>query len=295
MVDYVPFLARAVAALNPNSSEQRSALYDHTRKILAERIRANEIEGLVTDIRAERAALEAAIRRVELDAVSQTTSRQPNQAPETYGAPVQEYPSGLPLTDVRKRLRVIGGVLGTLAMVIAAVAAFSFWPHILPSARGILSSRSVERPAERPAANKSYINRRQVVYFRTNYPVGTIIVDKSQAFLYVVEPKVSALRYSIDVGPECTTLAGLFHVVRKDEWSGLRPPPPRSVCATYDRMQDASGDQALYLDKGYCIHGTISSPAIGQRLESCIQLVNDDVMYLRDRTPPGSRVVVLAE
>src|SRR5262245_48514776 len=58
---------------------------------------------------------------------------------------------------------------------------------------------------------------RQLVYYRTNQPVGTLVVDKNQTFLYVVRPNVSALRYNIGVGPECTTLSGMYHVVRKEE------------------------------------------------------------------------------
>jgi lipoprotein-anchoring transpeptidase ErfK/SrfK len=78
------------------------------------------------------------------------------------------------------------------------------------------------------------------------------------------------LRYSIGVGPECVTLAGLFHVVRKES--------------------SDSAARILYLDKDYRIHGStaVAQPATA----GCIRLVNDDVIYLYDHTPLESRVVV---
>ena len=117
---------------------------------------------------------------------------------------------------------------------------------------------------------------RQLVYYRTNQPVGTLVVDKNQTFLYVVRPNVSALRYNIGVGPECTTLSGLYHVVRKEE------PKPSG---------DALGARVLYLDKDYRIHGSSAAIPPG-KLAGCIRLVDDDVIYLYDRTPLESRVVV---
>ena len=85
------------------------------------------------------------------------------------------------------------------------------------------------KTAEQPAANASYIYLRQPVYYRTNHPVGTIVVDKTQGFLYVVRPSLSALRYGIGVGPECTASAGLYQIVRKEEWPGWKPPAQQST------------------------------------------------------------------
>ena len=102
------------------------------------------------------------------------------------------------------------------------------------------------------------------------------LVDKNQTFLYVVRPNVSALRYNIGVGPECTTLSGMYHVVRKEE-------PKQSG--------DTLGARVLYLDKDYRIHGSSAAVAPG-KLAGCIRLVDEDVIYLYDRTPLESRVVV---
>ena len=65
MVDYFPLIARAVATLSPNTREQRHVLYDRARKTLVDKLRVNDPTLAHTDLRAESAALEAAIQRVE--------------------------------------------------------------------------------------------------------------------------------------------------------------------------------------------------------------------------------------
>ena len=59
-------------------------------------------------------------------------------------------------------------------------------------------------------------------------------------------------------------------------------------------MKNPLGARALYLNKDYRIHGSNVSLTTEQRVpQGCIRLVNDDVIYLYDRTPLESRVVVL--
>ena len=140
--------------------------------------------------------------------------------------------------------------------------------------------------AELPDAKSDFVRLRQLVYYRTNQPVGTIVVDKTQTFLYVVRPNLSALRYNIGLGTECNALAGLYHVVRKEELPGNQP-AQKSVDT------NPFGARVLYLDKEYRIHGSNPAAATARSLpEGCIRLVNDDVIYLYDRTPLESRVVV---
>ena len=67
MADYFPLLARAVSALGSNTKEQRQALYDRARKTLVEKLRDPTFSQ--ADMQAESEALEAAIQRVEMDAM----------------------------------------------------------------------------------------------------------------------------------------------------------------------------------------------------------------------------------
>ena len=59
MADYTQFLTRAVAALDPNTPEQRQALYDRARKALIDKLRAGDPALSNSDLAAESAGLEA--------------------------------------------------------------------------------------------------------------------------------------------------------------------------------------------------------------------------------------------
>jgi len=61
MADYYPLIARAVGSLNPNTPEQRRALYDRARKTLVDQLRIQDPTLTQTDVKAESAALDAAI------------------------------------------------------------------------------------------------------------------------------------------------------------------------------------------------------------------------------------------
>ena len=49
-----------------------------------------------------------------------------------------------------------------------------------------------------------YVFRRQPTFYRTLQPVGTIIIDKLQHYLYLIQPNNMALRYGIGLGEQCT-------------------------------------------------------------------------------------------
>src|SRR5262249_46150925 len=72
---------------------------------------------------------------------------------------------------------------------------------------------------------QSYLFRRQPTFYRTLQPVGTVIIDKLQHFLYLVEPNGVALRYGIGIGRECADLIGLRHVASMVEWPSWEAPP----------------------------------------------------------------------
>jgi lipoprotein-anchoring transpeptidase ErfK/SrfK len=301
MVDYFPVLERAVAALNPNTKEARRVLYDRARRALIDGLRASDPTLSDTDLRTQSAALEAAIRRVEGEAMRRTaqpppvaaaSAYEPAEPPAAPAPPDAVYQDRPPLDDERRPLRMILGAAAAVVLLIGGVAAYTFWPgktSVPPSQRGV-AGRGVESEAWGAAP---YVYLRQPVYYRTTHPAGTIVVDKSQSFLYVVRPSLSALRYGIGVGPECNTTAGLYQVVRKEEWPGLKVPSGKQL-SDDERSRNPFGARALYLSKESRIHGTNAPSSIGRPGSlGCFRLTNDDVIHLYERAPLETRVVVL--
>ena len=283
MVDYVPLISRAVATLDPNTREARQALYQRARQTLVDKLRSVDPTLSHTDLNAERAALESAIQQVERDTVHRTAppQRQPAQdrAQERY-----DYRDRPPLKDSGKWLRTTTVALGVVLLLAAGAAIYSFWPRSLDDVRNIAKQRNVSSTSEPAEIKSDFVRLRQLVYYRTTQPVGTIVVDKPQTFLYVVRPNLSALRYSIGVGTECTALSGLYHVARKEELPGGKQ--------SGQQPADSPGSPVLYLDKAdYRIHGFDGSTRISLP-EGCIRLIKDDVMYLYNHTPLETRVVV---
>ena len=89
MTDYRPLLARAIAALDPNTGEARRAVYDRARTALVNQLRGMNPPLAEAEITRQRLALEESIRKVESDATAA-----PAAATQTRGErpPRQEPP-----------------------------------------------------------------------------------------------------------------------------------------------------------------------------------------------------------
>jgi lipoprotein-anchoring transpeptidase ErfK/SrfK len=60
--------------------------------------------------------------------------------------------------------------------------------------------------------------QRQLVFYRSQEPPGTIIVETSERHLYLIQSETRALRYGIGVGREGFTWQGLLKITNKAEW-----------------------------------------------------------------------------
>lgn len=142
--------------------------------------------------------------------------------------------------------------------------------------------------------------QRQMVSYRTNEAPGTIIVQSSERFLYVVQPNGRAIRYGIGVGRDGFRWQGLLRITRKQEWPDWTPPPEMIERQPYLPRFMAGGPgnplgaRALYLGATvYRIHGTNQPRTIGTAVSSgCFRLVNADVIDLYDRIQVGTKVIV---
>ena len=142
--------------------------------------------------------------------------------------------------------------------------------------------------------------KKQRVFYRSQQPPGTIIIDTSERHLYLIESETSAIRYGIGVGRDGFTWQGLLQVSRKAEWPDWHPPPEMIERQPYLPRFMAGGPgnplgaRAMYLGNTvYRIHGTNAPETIGHAVSSgCFRLVNDDVVDLYARIPVGTHVIV---
>ena len=142
--------------------------------------------------------------------------------------------------------------------------------------------------------------KKQRVFYRSQQPPGTIIIDTSERHLYLIQNETYAIRYGIGVGRDGFTWQGLLQISRKAEWPDWHPPPEMIARQPYLPRFMAGGPgnplgaRAMYLGNTvYRIHGTNAPETIGQAVSSgCFRLVNDDVADLYDRVNVGTHVIV---
>lgn len=145
----------------------------------------------------------------------------------------------------------------------------------------------------------------QEVEYHSKHPVGTIIVDTAQKYLYLITEPGKARRYGVGVGKEGFGWKGVEKITAKREWPDWRPP---ADMIERERKQgrilpvhmpggpaNPLGARALYLGSTlYRIHGTNAPWTIGQAVSSgCIRMRNEDVIDLYERVKVGTTVVVI--
>jgi len=143
--------------------------------------------------------------------------------------------------------------------------------------------------------------QRRAVFYRSQHPVGTIVIETAERHLYLIESETRALRYGIGIGRDGSTAAGLLQITRKVERPDWTPSPDMIARQPYLPRFMAGGPgnplgaRAMDLSRSsyYRIHGTNAPETIGQMLLwGCFRLVNDDVIDLYDRVAVGTRVIV---
>jgi lipoprotein-anchoring transpeptidase ErfK/SrfK len=142
--------------------------------------------------------------------------------------------------------------------------------------------------------------QRQMVFYRSQQPAGTIVVNTLERHLYLIQDSTHAIRYGVGVGRDGFTWQGLLQISRKVEWPDWRPPPEMLERQPYLPRFMAGGPgnplgaRAMYLGGTvYRIHGTNAPETIGQAVSSgCFRLVNDDVIDLYSRVNVGTKVIV---
>ena len=142
---------------------------------------------------------------------------------------------------------------------------------------------------------------RQVVPFDAGQPVGTLVVNTGEKFLYLVIGYGKAMRYGIGTAKTGFEWSGTHHITNKREWPDWTP-PAEMIARRPDiphhmdgGVHNPLGARALYIGSTlYRIHGTNEPWTIGGDVSSgCIRMVNDDVIDLYARVKIGAKVIVL--
>ncbi len=169
-----------------------------------------------------------------------------------------------------------------------------------------LQTAAIPRPAPKavtPQMNPMYLPQ-TVAYDGPEKP-GTIVIDTTKNFLYLVEAGGQARRYGVGTGKPGFEWAGTHEVTQKREWPDWRPPSEMIVRERAKGRElpvhmaggpaNPLGARALYLGSTlYRIHGTNAPWTIGQYVSSgCIRMRNEDVIELYDQVGVGTKVVVI--
>ncbi|MEP0519294.1 MAG: L,D-transpeptidase [Hyphomicrobiales bacterium] len=147
------------------------------------------------------------------------------------------------------------------------------------------------------------------VRFRGRHPVGTIVVDARNHYLYLVTKRGRARRYGVGLGKLGLAFNGSAVIGRKAKWPRWTPTSNmiRRDPKRYRKYagglpggpNNPLGARALYLfrngrDTYFRIHGTTEPWSIGTNVSSgCIRMINEHVEDLYERVKIGARVVVI--
>ncbi len=161
-----------------------------------------------------------------------------------------------------------------------------------------------DRPGYVPAPEEEQLPpqyQRTMVFYRTTEAPGTIIIQTSERYLYLIQGEGRALRYGIGVGRDGFQWQGLLKISRKAEWPDWTPPPemiarqPGIPHFMAGGIGNPLGARAMYLGSTlYRIHGSNEPWTIGQNVSSgCIRMRNEDVEDLYNRVKIGTKVVII--
>ncbi|PWJ85362.1 secreted protein [Pseudaminobacter salicylatoxidans] len=174
-------------------------------------------------------------------------------------------------------------------------------------------SAVVDEGYELPAIPIKKMNKRflrQIVQDPTGERPGTIVVDTSNHFLYLVREGGEAMRYGVGLGRAGFEWSGRAVMQWKRKWPRWTPPDEmigrQPELAKYSAanggmqpgLTNPLGARALYIfqngeDTLYRLHGSPEWWSIGKSVSSgCVRLLNQDIIDLYDRVPNKSPIVV---
>lgn len=293
-VDYYALLSKAVSG---KDTAARETIYKDAWNLIRRSTLSRE------EVASHTAALEDAIRRIEDDFAADEA------------ASAEEVSAVLATPDKNWKPLIVG-----VSALVAALALAALTYGYLASQTPRTVSAEVKAPPQKVARGPDavvadlkpgvdggntgdglpFAFQRQVVFYRTSVPPGSIVIDRENRYLYLIDVNNAARRYGIGIAQECQKGGSLFRITNKMEWPDWKSPAAGAnadpTLVPSGRPGSPLGARALLLDKpGLLIHGTNSPKTIGHLVASgCIRLVNDDVEDLYRRVSVETRVVFVS-
>jgi lipoprotein-anchoring transpeptidase ErfK/SrfK len=293
-VDYYSLLSKAISGKDKAARDQ---IYEHASRVIRKSPHLTRETAA-----AHTAALEDAIRRIE----DELAAEGEKSAAEISAA----------LSTGRSWRPLVIGASAIAAFVALSTLLYGYVASKHPIGAGMTAS-SPKAPRGREETvmgdlkagvdggssgeSLPFAFQRQVIFYRTTVVPGSIVIDRENRFLYLIESNNSARRYGIGIADECLKGGSFFRITGKLEWPEWKTPGSNmkdegALLAATGRPGSLLGARALLLDKpGLLIHGTNSPKTIGHLVASgCIRLVNDDVEDLYRRVSLETRVVFVS-
>jgi len=195
---------------------------------------------------------------------------------------------------------IIRSIKAAILLLVAMLFSFSL---IAPASAARVYNADTNKWEDSNAKTSRTVAKRyarQVVDFKTDLAVGSVLVDNSDRWLYLIQENGKALRYGVGVGREGFQWSGRNRISRKAEWPGWTPPAamrkrqPGLPAYMPGGLDNPLGARAMYIGSTlYRLHGTSDPNSIGRAVSSgCIRLMNEDVIDLYERVRVGALVVV---
>jgi len=289
-VDYFALLSKAVAG---KDAAARDRIYEDAHALIA---RSN----LTRQAAASHVlALEDAVRRIESDIADELLEEQSSAAVRTLS----------PRINWRSVALIACGIVAAIGLSIFAydyMVGKMSRAGLKGAARGseeaVMADLKPGVDGGSSSAELPFALQRQVVFYRTTVVPGSIVVDRENRFLYLIDSNNSARRYGIGIAQECLKSGTLYRVTNKLEWPEWKRSDANAAkdAAALGPMAGGPGNpfgaRALLMDRpSLLIHGTNSPKTIGHLVASgCIRLVNDDVEDLYRRVSLEARVIFVS-
>jgi lipoprotein-anchoring transpeptidase ErfK/SrfK len=257
-VDYYSLLTKAVAGKDVAA---RNRIYKDAFNLIARSDLAREAAA------SQVAALEDAVRRVEDDIAAEEATAAAAIS-ETLSTRRNWKPLALAAAAIVAMIAVSALLYGYVATKGPGIAAAGVKAPSPKASRGrediVMADLKPGVDGGSSGEGLPFALQRQVVFYRTTVVPGSIVIDRENRFLYLIDANNSARRYGIGIAQECLKGGSFFRVTNKLEWPDWRPSGTNTrdadaLLGAAGRPGSPLGARALLLDKpGLLIHGTNS-------------------------------------